>query len=133
MGEGSWSSCVESRYVEDGMPLWLSQLSVLLLISAQVMIPGWCDQALHGSLCRAWSLLGILSLCLSLCLCLSLSLSLSVFLSLSLCSSPPLTCCLSKKSKIKKKIHGRKAFKNSNRFYVIKLLFLLCSVVLSFH
>ena len=60
---------------------WLSWLSNQLLISAQVMISWWWDQAPHWALHWSWSLLRILSLPLPLplpCLCsLSLSLSLS--------------------------------------------------------
>ena len=50
-----------------GAPGWLSCLSVQLLISVQVMIPGLWDQALCWALRCMWSLLGILSLSLSLC------------------------------------------------------------------
>ena len=41
---------------------WLSQLSIRLLISAQVMIPGSWDGALHLAQHRVWRLLKILSL-----------------------------------------------------------------------
>ena len=52
-------------------PGWLSQLSVQLLIYAQVVIPESWDQVLRLALHWAWRLLGILSL--------------------SFCPSPPLT------------------------------------------
>ena len=53
-------------------PTWLSQLSIGLLISAQVMIPGWWHRAPHPALHWVWSPLKILSLPLPLplpCLC----------------------------------------------------------------
>ena len=53
---------------------WLSRVSVRLLVSAQVMIPGLWDRAPHRALCWAWNLPEILSL--------SISLSLSLFLPL---------------------------------------------------
>ena len=43
-------------------PEWLRRLSVRLLISAQVMVPGSWDGALHWDPHWAWSLLKILSL-----------------------------------------------------------------------
>ena len=59
-----------------GTPGWHSQLSIKLLISAQVMISGSWDQDLCWTLCWVWSLLGILSLPLPLPLPSPLSLSL---------------------------------------------------------
>ena len=48
------------------MPRWLSQLSVRLLISAQVMISGFVGLTpASGSVLTMWSLLGILSPSLS--------------------------------------------------------------------
>ena len=44
-----------------GAPEWRSQSSVRLLVSAQVMISGSWDQALHGAPHSAGSLLEILS------------------------------------------------------------------------
>ena len=44
-----------------GAPGWLSQLSVQLLVSAQVMISWLVDSSLSYSVLTAWSLLGILS------------------------------------------------------------------------
>ena len=44
------------------MPRWLSQLSIQLLVFAQVMIPGSWDRAPCQTLGWVWSLLGILSL-----------------------------------------------------------------------
>ena len=49
-----------------GVPGWLSQLSIRLLISAQVMIPGLWDQSLCWALCCVWSLLRIFPMPLSL-------------------------------------------------------------------
>ena len=54
-----------------GEPGWLSQLSIWLLISPQVMIPGLWDQAPRQALCRQHRT------CLGFSLSLSLSLSLS--------------------------------------------------------
>ena len=45
-----------------GTPGWLSQLSINVLVSAQVMISGLGDQALHWALSSTGSLLEILSL-----------------------------------------------------------------------
>ena len=45
-----------------GTPGWLWRLSVQLLISAQVTIPGLRDVAVCQALCWAWSLLKILCL-----------------------------------------------------------------------
>ena len=47
------------------MPGWLRWLSIQLLILALVVISGLWDQAPHGALCQAWSLLKSLSLSLS--------------------------------------------------------------------
>lgn len=57
-----------SKTFQIGTPGWHSQLSNLLLVSAQVGTLESCDQALHGHSCSGWSLLGILSvsLCFSL-------------------------------------------------------------------
>ena len=55
-----------------GAPGWLSQLSVRLLISVQVMISRFVELSpASGSVLTVWSLLGILSLPLSLPLTLS--------------------------------------------------------------
>ena len=61
--------------MQTGVPGWLSRLSVQLLISAQVTIPGLGDRAIHGVPLWVWSTLGILSfaLCPSLPLPLSLA------------------------------------------------------------
>ena len=63
------------RRHKSGAPGGLSRLSVRLLISAQVVIPGSWDRAPCPALCGVWSLLRILSL-------LPLPLPRSVFLSL---------------------------------------------------
>ena len=44
-----------------GGPGWLSWLSIRLLVSAQVMISGSCDWALHQAPCSVESLLEVLS------------------------------------------------------------------------
>ena len=62
-----------------GAPGWFSWLSIQLLISAQVMIPGLWDQAPVLDSVQVWSLLKILPLSLPPSLCLSLS----------FCPSPP--------------------------------------------
>ena len=64
-----------------GAPGWLSQLGVLLLISARVMISGLWDRAPCWALCWTWSLLMIPSLCSSPP-CMH-AFSLSLFLSVS--------------------------------------------------
>ena len=64
------------KILADGALGWLSQLSLHLLISAQVMISwfmGW--SSMSGSALTVWSLLRILSLPLPLPLPFSLSLS----------------------------------------------------------
>ena len=58
-----------------GEPGWLSRLSVLLLISAQVVIPRWWDRALHQAL-HGGSPSSEHGACLRFSLSLSLSLSL---------------------------------------------------------
>ena len=59
--------CAHILKVTVGPPGWLSELSLWLLILAQVMISGSWDPALHRALCSAGSLLPPLSLsaCLS--------------------------------------------------------------------
>ena len=52
-------SLKKKKYI--GVPGWLSQLSIWLLILAQVMISESWDWALSQTLCSAWSLLEILS------------------------------------------------------------------------
>ena len=67
---------------KQGTPGWLSQLSVRLLVSAQVMSSQLRSSSSEsGSVLTVWSLLGMLSLSLSLSLSLTLP-TWTVFISL---------------------------------------------------
>ena len=50
LSEGFWVMVGIENKAGEGAPGWLSRLSVRLLISAQVMIPGSWDRAPHQAL-----------------------------------------------------------------------------------
>ena len=83
-----WPPQVQVKRKERGTPGWLSQLSIGLLVSAQVMISQFMSSSpTSGSTLIVQSLLGILTLSFSLCpspalVVLSLSLSLSKWINL---------------------------------------------------
>ena len=80
---GTRANQAQKSYVK-GMPGWFSQLSIQLLISAQVMISPFLNSSpTQGSALTIQNLLGLLSLSLPLCPFPICILSLSLFLSLS--------------------------------------------------
>lgn len=101
------NSFIFVKILQFDTPGWLRQVSLRLLILAQVMISGSWDGAPHQAPRWAWSLLGILSFSLSL--------------SLPLCLHPfPHSCSVSKKKKdlikISKKIKLKHQFEYFNLF-----------------
>ena len=60
-----WSQILFLKNGSQRTPGWLSRLSIQLLISAQVMIPGSWDEAQRWAPGWVWGLLEILSLPLS--------------------------------------------------------------------